>query len=112
MTLEEIDNEMREIGAKIKPLQARADELRRLRGQMLSVEFVRNHRITADQVELSEGEGKPYWGHIQPFSRWLAKNSKCRWAEWNGFLYERAELVAGRMDPNAVGRYGDVAHNA
>ncbi len=109
MTVEQIDIELKELAAKIKPLAARQESLGRERRRLLSVAWINANGVTKADVEASDGAGKPYFQIITMFAQWMrdTKSTK-RFCEWNGTVYFAAEIMAGRMDPNAPGRMEDV----
>lgn len=82
---------------KIQPLIAKLEKLRTQKRNEDSIEFIRVNGITADDVELSSGDGKPWFFEIRGFIEWLRVNSKKRFAEWNTRLYFSSDLLAGRM---------------
>jgi hypothetical protein len=90
----------REIAAlelELKPLLDRMATLRREERDALSREFIAANQITRDQVETSYGDEKPWFGTAWEFGKWIAANSKKRWAEWNGRIYHAVDLVNGRL---------------
>ena len=91
---------------QLKPLIDRMATLRRKERDALSREFIAANRITRDDVEMSSGHGKPWFGTSDEFGKWLARQSKKVWAEWNGRIYHAADLANGRM-PDMP---GDVDH--
>ena len=82
---------------ELKPLLDRMATLRRKEREALSREFIAANQITRDQVETSYGDEKPWFGTAWEFGKWIAANSKKRWAEWNGRIYHAVDLVNGRM---------------
>lgn len=81
--------------AELSQLRRRlADADRKLASQ----EFIRVNRITKDDVEPPEGDGKPWFGHISEFIQWM-KEKSChkRFASWNGQIYFTSDLFAGKM---------------
>jgi hypothetical protein len=82
---------------ELKPLLDRMATLRRKEREALSHEFIAANQITRDQVETSYGDEKPWFGTAWEFGKWIAANSKKRWAEWNGRIYHAVDLVNGRM---------------
>jgi len=59
--------------------------------------FIKTNGITLDKIELSEGDGKPYFPEIKYFVSWLRVNSNKPYAEWNHSLYYVADLLNGEM---------------
>jgi hypothetical protein len=82
---------------QLKPLLDRMATLRRKERDTLSREFIAANRITREDVEMSSGDGKEWFGTAYEFGKWIAANSKKLWAEWNGRIYHAADLVNGRM---------------
>ena len=97
--LEEKQAELRDVQAAIEPLIQRTEKLGRQISKLRSMEFIRVHKITKDDVEFSSGGGKPYFGHASEFSNWLTKNSTKRFAEWNYQIHFRSDLCAGKFRP-------------
>jgi hypothetical protein len=104
----------REIAAlelELKPLLDRMATLRRKEREALSREFIAANKITRDQVETSYGDEKPWFGTAWEFGKWIAANSKKRWAEWNGRIYHAVDLVNGLM-PNTPGEMDSLPNSA
>lgn len=98
MTIEAIDNELARIESQVKPLLATMDALRRQRRELASKAFITANGITKADVELSSGDGKPWFGMVQEFVKWLkTQSSHKRFAEWNETIYFTTDLLAGRM---------------
>lgn len=94
MRSEEIKAELEAVRWNLKPLQDRAATLERRYRDALSLEFIAANGITRDQVEACFGEGKPYFGHLREFIKWLDWHPGKPWAEWNGTLYRVSDLHA------------------
>ncbi len=85
----------------LKQKAALGSELR----DALSIEWIAANSITWVDVITPDDKGMPYFGHIQSFVKYLqGRHCEKRWAAWNGTLYSLAELMAGKMDPNAPGK--------
>jgi hypothetical protein len=82
---------------ELKPLLDRMATLRRKEREALSREFIAANQITREDVEMSSGHGKPWFGTVYEFGKWLARQSGKVWAEWNGRIYHAADLANGRM---------------
>ncbi len=89
--------EISAIEIELKPLLNRMADLRRKKRDALSREFIAANRITREDVEMSNGDGKEWFGTAYEFGKWIAANSKKVWAEWNGRIYHAADLINGRM---------------
>ena len=100
--LEAKRKEFQELKATIEPLQQRREELGRKICKLESREFIKVNDITKDDVELSSGGGKPYFGHVSEFSNWLTKNSTKRFAEWNYQIHFQSDLCAGYFKPTVA----------
>jgi len=59
--------------------------------------FIKKSGITLDKIELSEGDGKPWFNEIKYFVSWLRVNSNKPYAEWNHSLYYVDDLLNGEM---------------
>lgn len=108
MKSEQIKAEIESLEARIDPLQRALAPLQRSYREALSREFIVANSITRDQIELSAGEGKPWFGHLRAFVIWLGQqNPRKPWAEWNGYLYSTQKLLCDdwRETP---GRFEDV----
>ena len=63
----------------------------------LSRQFIAVNGITAEDVESSGGEGKPWFGDVVTFANWMkSTGSQKRWAEWNGSIHFASDLRSGR----------------
>lgn len=82
---------------QISPLASRLQKLREQKRDEDSIEFVRANQITLADVELSSGDGKPYFGIINSFIDWLKTHPQKRFAEWNTCLYFTSDLLNNRM---------------
>ncbi len=89
--------EIAETEAAIKPLAARLERLNREKRDLQSHAFIAANNIRRADVEMSDGPGKPYFGHIAAFVAWLNEHSDKKWAEWNTVIYRMSDLKAGRM---------------
>lgn len=107
--IERIEAEILILKEKIKPLTHRLSVLKTQLGRERSKEFIRVNGITLENVEKSDGQDKPFFGHVYKFGHWLEKHSEKPWAEWNGRLYLTSELARGLMDPAACGLLSDVS---
>lgn len=109
MTLPEIETELAEIAAKMKPLMQRNTLLEAERTRLKSLEWIKANGVTRDQMQLSEEPGIRYFGDIGSFSYWLrATKSTKRFCEWNGRVHLTAEIIAGRFNRDAPGRIDEV----
>ena len=99
----DIEQAIKETEAQIAPLTARLERLRREKAERDSRSFIAVNKITRDDVEMSSGDGKPWFWIVGKFADWLSANSKKRWAEWNGRIYHTSDLLAGRM-PDMPGK--------
>jgi len=80
-------------------------DLQREQSERDSKAFIATNRITRDQVEFRDGDGKPWFGHIHAFIEYMKANGCTkRWADWNGTIYYTSDLFAGRMPEDMPGR--------
>mgnify|MGYP001260578958 CR=1 FL=1 len=101
MTIEEIDKELEQLAIQLKPLHEREDQLQRQKRECLAKSFITANKITNADVELSSGDGKPYFSVISQFVVWLrSQPANKRFAEWNETIYFTTDLLAGRMPPD------------
>lgn len=98
---------LRVIDARMAPLIEWRDKTQRELARAESLEFIRDNRIRRSDVETTDGPGKPWFGGIHTFVEWLRENSTLPYAEWNGRIYSREDLIANRMPP-APGRVSDL----
>lgn len=109
MTLDQIREERLKIAAELEPLQRRVRELQSIEDDLRSRNFIEVNKVTRDQLQLSKGDGVPWFGYFKAFGDWLAAtNSTKRFCEWNGRIYFTSEVIAGRMEYDAPGRADDV----
>ena len=59
-------------------------------------EWIAEHGVTADKVQLSEGEGVPDFLEIMEFSEWLAKHGEPKpFCEWNEMIHFTQSVIDG-----------------
>ena len=109
MTLKQIELEIQQIAEQMKPLIARTDVLNRERRRLKSVAFIEANNVRREDVEMSSGDGKPWFGTAWQFGEWLKANSDKRFCEWNETIYLTAELAEGRMDSEASGTISELS---
>ena len=96
--IEAIDLQLAEISEQLKPLLLRKEVLEQERRELASRAFIEANAITKDDVESSSGDGKPWFGTVGEFIKWLRVQEKQRrFAEWNGTIYFTSDLLSGRM---------------
>ena len=90
-----------DLEAEIAPLTERLEQLKRQKRDEDSREFIAVNRITRDDVEMSSGEGKPWFGTIWEFGRWMRTRAVTKpWAEWNGMIYQSTGLMSDPPRPH------------
>jgi len=89
--------EIAKFQSELEPMLKQMQVLCRKEQDALSQEFISANQITREQVELSGGNDKPWFGTVYEFGKWLAANPKKPWAEWNGRIYHTIDLINGRM---------------
>ena len=110
MTSTQIQDELDGLRAEIKPTLARIAELERSLRDTRSREWIAEHGVTRADVQPSSGEDVPYFGTVLQMGEWLRTQDNPKpWTEWNGLIYSTAELIAGRMAREALGRYEHAA---
>ena len=98
--------------AEIQPLENQLQKLKRKKQEVDSRDFIAANRITLDDVEMSNGDTKPWFGTVWEFGnwlagkKWLAGDSAKVWLEWNGRIYRVTDIANGRMPDTP----GEVAH--
>ncbi len=80
-----------------KLLAEKLERLNREKRDLQSRAFIAANNIRRADVEMSDGPGTPYFGHIAAFVAWLKEHSDKNWAEWNTRIYRMSDLKAGRM---------------
>lgn len=107
--IEAIDLQLAEISEQLKPLLLRKEVLEQERRELASRAFIEANAITKDDVELSSGDGKPYFTFVHQFVEWLRSKNKCkRFAEWNGTIYFTSDLLSRRMPGDRPARIEDL----
>lgn len=96
-TIENLNKEIASIEAQIHTLASRLETLRRQKREEESRAFIAANDIKRADVEMSYGEGKPWFGTVYDFTRWIRANSRKNWAEWNGRIYRVSDLLNNRM---------------
>lgn len=108
MSEESLKNKISEISKEINPLLEQRELLNRQLRDVQSVDFIKANDIKKSNVQLSDGDGVPYFGIATKFGEWMVKNSTKKWCEWNGSIYLSSEIERGRMSRDAPGRYSDL----
>lgn len=103
MTLEQVEVELAGIRERLAPLQRRHGLLVRRRRELRSKAFIAAYSLTRRDVEMSTGEGKPFFPHATYFAQWLRLHSSKRFCEWNGVIYHAADMMSGRREVDAPG---------
>lgn len=106
--LEEVSALLKETDDQLESLLKRRDSLRKERDSPSSQAFILANGIRRSDVEMSDGDERPYFGTICEFSKWLRINSQKNWAEWNTVIYRQSDLKAGRMPSDMPARIGDL----
>lgn len=101
MNLKEINAEIASITKQIQPLSSRLLELQQLKRAHRGRAWIEANGVRLEDVELSNRDDLPYFGHVSKFAEWLRKNSRKRFCEWNTVIYFTREIVIGKMDPDA-----------
>ena len=98
MTLEEIENELSVLKGQKITIQTQIAKLTEKRRAILSKQFIKKHSITRENVELSSGDNKPFFAHIDTFATWLrANNITKRFVEWNGTIYHTKDITSRKF---------------
>lgn len=101
MTIEEIDAELDSLSSQLKPLHERASQLQRQWRDLASKAFIAANKITRNDVEMSSGDGKPWFNHVHAFVNWMKSQPTTKqFAEWNETIYFTTDLLSGRMPPD------------
>ncbi len=97
-----------ELDAQIAKLTAERNRLQHVADKNASIEFIRVNQITRDKVQMSSGQGVPWYGTLAEFGRWCRDRSDRNWAEWNGRLHHMSDIIKGRMS-DLPGKLEDVS---
>lgn len=92
----------------IRTFSQELDELKRQLKAYEAATFISANKIRREDVELSDGDDKPYFGNITGFIQWLKLNSTKNYAEWNTVIYRQSDLKAGRMPEDMVATIHDL----
>lgn len=103
-TIEQVEAEIKRLEEEMRPLERRKWVLHESLRCLKSIAFIRANNITLDDVEMSSGEDKPWFGICTEFGKWL-KETGCqkRFCEWNHHIYFTAEVIQGRWDHSLPG---------
>lgn len=103
-----VSREIKATESAIRPLAEKLERLNRERRDLESVSFIAANKIRKDEVEMSSGDGKPWFGTVYEFGRWIRTHAISKpWAEWNGRIYHASDLMNGRM-PDMPGCTSDL----
>lgn len=93
-----LESEINRLEVHIKELQTKQGVLQeRLRGAKAQ-DYIKEHNITADDIEMSEGDNKPYFRVVRQFIEWVKEcNSSKRYMEWNTQIHLTSDMLAGRF---------------
>ena len=104
-TIDDIQAEIASVQQRSAPLIARLEILSRELRDTESRQWVAANKVKMSDVEMSSGDGKPWFGHVKEFITWMRENNCAkRWAEWNGAIYPTCELFQNIMSHDAPGR--------
>ncbi len=85
--LTQVAQQIADIEGQITPLAKSLESLRAEHRKLLSAQFIEVNGITRDAVEMSSGDGKPWFWTCYAFHYWMKENSTKQWAEWNTQIY-------------------------
>lgn len=71
--------EITALETQLKPLLDRMATLHQKERDLLFREFIAANRIIRENVEMSSGDGKEWFGNAYEFGKWIAANSKKLW---------------------------------
>lgn len=97
MSIESLEQELKDLKLKIEPLQILIDKRRRQLCKEKSKLFILENAITKDNVHHCDDDELPLFGHIDPFGKWLDKHAVHPWCVWNGIIYKTLDIIEGRM---------------
>lgn len=106
----EINNELKTIEAEMRSLHARKDVLLNMENTARSKQWAKDNGVTLDQIQLSQGEGMPYFMDLYSFSAWNLTNPiKKKFFEWNKKVYPwEGFLKINRLLDTLTCNLGDV----
>ncbi len=103
-----LDAEIAAVKAKMWPLQQRLHYLENQRHRLASKSWVEENRIKREDVEMSRGDGKPWFGDIWSFTEWLKANSTKRYYEWNGSIFPASGISGTRVPVSPLASADDL----
>jgi len=106
-TVKQLDIEIVSTKADIKMREAHLRTLTEAKRELESKAFIAANKLTLNDIELSSGDDKELFWHIEKFVDWLSANSTKRFAEWNTIIYFQSDLKAHRM-PDMPVRLADL----
>ena len=109
MSIESLEEELESIELQMQPLRSLMSKRKRQLATEKSKKFISDNNIFVEQVQRCDDKGMPWMGDIYKFGEWMVTNSTKPWCCWNGSLYKSQEIIAGRMDRDAIGSYEDLA---
>ncbi len=95
--LEEVKDELQVVNQELSPLEVKREILRAELRKLESLVFIKSNNIQKADIELSNGEDRPWFKDIYEFAQWLKGHKKKPWCEWNGRIYRTAELTQGEI---------------
>ena len=104
-TDEELERSILQLRALIDKSKQTLEDLIRQKAERDSRNLIRLMCIKREDVQLRDGDGIPFFGHISQFGAWLktipAINRK-RFCSWNGWIYLTSEVIDGRYQELAL----------
>lgn len=85
-----------ELEQEIQSLTTQLRNLREGQRKEKALAFIAANNITLDDVEMSKGEGMPWFGYIGTFAAYLKKLPTVkRFTEWNTILHYTSDVMNG-----------------
>lgn len=100
MSASHLKQEIALLDQAIGPLVEKKERLLRELRETESRTFIEVNNIRRNDVQLSSGEGLPYFGNVFTFIAWLRSQKEVKlWSEWNTQLHYTSKLLAEKFDP-------------
>lgn len=106
--LNNLKSRLQEVTEAIAPLVKMQGDLKAQIRRVEARNWLQDNWVTMDQVALSSGDDRPWFGDVWSFAKWIKANeAEKRFAEWNTMIYFASDLIAGRM-PEAKAYLSDL----
>ena len=108
MKIDDIERELDLLTKELRPLLDKQWRLNEALRKAKSLQYIKVNNISLSDVEMSSGDGKPYFGHIKQYGEWLKLNSDKPYCEWNEEIYLTSEIINGFLRSDGTGLVEDL----